>query len=136
MSKSVDIKFKKQKEFPYLNQFKQEFPVDEYSVFVLGDTIYTNHEIPYDIYFHEQKHIQQQKKIGEKVWIDLYLSNPKWRLEIEIEAYKYQLLKVKEHTNNDREELNNIKQECIRNLTSGFYGEKLTYPEAVKALKI
>lgn len=132
----MEIKIKSQKEFPYINQFKIEFKITENNIFCLGDTIFTDKEIPYDIFFHEQKHLKQQKKIGEKIWIENYLNNKNFRLKMEIEAYRYQLLKVRELTKNDREEINNIRNECIRNLTNGMYGVSLGYSEVVKALKI
>lgn len=136
--KIKDIKFRKQKEFPYLNTFKNQFPVTDDNIFVFKDTIYHDNpeEIPYDVVLHEMRHMKQQKEIGAITWVELYLSNADFRLKMEIDAYRHQLREVKKLTNNDREEINNIRNEIIQNLTCGMYGKKLTFQEAITKLKI
>lgn len=126
------IKIKKQKEFPFLEEYEKKLPINKDTIFVFGENIYTNNELPYDVVYHELKHIEQQSRIGAKNWIDLYLTDRNFRLEQELEAYKYQLDKVKEI--NDDNEYFNILTECARNISSELYGNIIKYQRAIKIL--
>lgn len=132
--KPEEIKIKKQAEFPYIEQYREKFPINEDTVFVLVDTIYTNNELPYDILFHELKHLMQQEYYGPLNWLDKYFKSPAFRLEQELEAYQYQLEKVLELTG-DKQEHFNIMTECARNMSSDLYGKLCTYQQAVSMLK-
>ena len=124
------VKFKKQKEFPFIKKFKKKFPITEDTIFIYKDIIYTNNELPYDVLAHEVQHLKQMKRIGAKKWINKYLTNKKFRFNQEIEAYKIQMLMAKK--TGDREEYNHILIECANNLSSGLYG-KFNFEE-VRAL--
>lgn len=134
--KAENIKIRPQSEFPYIEQYRERFPINADTVFVYIDTIYTNiDELPYDVFFHELKHLEQQEEYGPLNWLNFYWKSPKFRLDQELEAYRYQLDKVKELTN-DRQEHFNILTECARNLSSELYGKLCTYQQAVDKLSI
>jgi hypothetical protein len=126
-------KIKKQLYFPYYENYKRKFPITDKTIFVFEDTIYTNYEMSYDIYFHELKHLDRMNKIGANKWIMAYLQNKDFRLEEELVAYRYQLKKVREQ--NDREEYAHILIECANNLSSPLYGNLVSYSEAIGLLK-
>jgi len=127
------MEIKKQKHFPYLNNYRQKFPIDDNTIFVFEDTVYTNNKMSYDIVAHEFHHLIQQSRIGAKEWINRYLEDKDFRLEQEIDAYKEQLSVVRKM--NDRQEYAHILAECGRNLSSPLYGNLITYQEAIKILK-
>lgn len=63
-------------------------------VFTYGDACYVqptgNPTLSLDLEAHEETHVQQQAEIGADVWWQRYLSDKKFRLEQELEAYKVQ----------------------------------------------
>ena len=127
----VDIK--KQHLFPYIEEYRQQFPITDGTIFVFDKTIYTNNEIPYDILHHELEHLRHQQEVTPKLWIDRYLKDKDFRLEAELRAYRLQLEKVKEQ--GDKEELFNITDECANNLSSKLYGGIISKRSALKLLK-
>ena len=129
----MGVKIEKQDNFPYLQEYRQNFPIDENTIFVFEDKIYTNNDLPYDIIIHEIEHLRQQKKIGAKKWIDKYIEDPRFRLEQEIGAYKAQLKEVKKI--GDREEYAHILIECATNISSKLYNNIITYQESLKLLR-
>lgn len=128
--KSMSVKFKKQKHFPYLQEFKQNFPITENTIFVFDDTIYADSPLPDDIIIHEIAHLKSQQKIGAKKWIQNYILDEEFRLEEELIAYKAQLKAVKEL--GDRQEYAQILIECSRNISSNLYGNLITKQEFIK----
>jgi hypothetical protein len=124
-----------QRAFPYYLKFAAHFPITESTIFVFEDTIYTNNPIPYDIMFHERIHLAQQKKHGAKNWINNYIKDKQFRLAQEVEAYREQLKFVLKETK-DRQEYAHILTESATNLSSPLYGSLISYPEAIKILKI
>jgi len=129
----MEVKIKPQIEFPYYKEYLLRFPIDENTIFVFKDTIFTNNEISYDILAHEGKHLAQQNKIGAKKWIKRYLKEDSFRLIQEIEAYRHQLKTVRK--TGDRQEYAHILIECAMNISSKLYGNIITYQEALKLLK-
>ena len=134
----MDIKFKLQKHFPYLEIFRKKLPINDQTIFVYIDTIYSNMNKKdwdkyYDILFHEIRHLHQGNEIGFEKWILNYLQDDNFRLKMELDAYLYQLRKVKEI--GDNEELMNITTECITNISSPLYGNMISYKDAEKYFK-
>ena len=123
------VEFKKQKHFPYLQEFKQNFPITENTIFVFDKYIYTNNTLPDDIVIHEIAHLKRQQEVGAKEWIQNYITIPEFRLNEEKIAYLHQLRAVKKSTD-DREELFNIMHESAMNISSGLYGKMISYQEA------
>lgn len=122
--------FKQQNEFPLLEEYQKLFDITDRTIFAYNNCVYTNYELSPDLIIHEQTHLKQQDKYGLDNWINYYLTDVKFRLKMEVEAYRKQLESIK-----DREFKFNIKQECIRNLCSGLYGDIVTVDEAKILLK-
>ena len=127
-----EIKIEKQKEFPFINEYRDLFPITDDTIFVFKDKIFTNNELPYDIVHHEIQHLKQQQKIGATQWIDNYLHDKEFRLKQELEAYIVQLQEVKKM--GDKNELFEITAECARNISSPLYGNMIKYQKALKIL--
>lgn len=137
--KEQSVKFKKQKLFPYIEEYREQFPITKDTIFVYKNTIFSNKTEKdwleyYDILHHELEHLRSQNEIGADIWIHKYLSSDEFRLEEELRAYKYQLEKVKEM--GDKTELMNITTECIANISSPLYGNIISYKQAEKLLTL
>jgi len=125
------ITLRPQSEFPYITEYRQNFPITDDTIFVFKDKIFSNlKEIPYDVVIHERTHLDQQFKIGAKKWIELYITDKEFRLKQELEAYREQLKEVRK--TGDREEYAHILVECCRNISSPLYGKMITFQEALK----
>lgn len=123
------IKFRPQNEFPLLEEFKKKFPIDNNTIFALGDTIYSNNNLPDHLIAHELKHLEQQAEYGIKEWFYDYLEDPKFRLEQEVAAYRIQLKTI---TSRDARCLQ--RQLCIRDLSGPLYGNLLTREQIEKLI--
>lgn len=121
--------FKKQSEFPLLEKYKDKFPINQFTIFAYDGSIYCDYPLPPDLVVHEKTHLKQQEKYGLDYWVDNYLNDDKFRLDMEIEAYRKQLASIK-----NREFRFRVKLDCIDSLTSGLYGNLLTKDEAKKLL--
>lgn len=122
--------FKKQEEFPLIDEFKKHFPITERTIFAYDHVIYCNRDISPDLIVHEKRHFEQQDTIGLERWVYGYLNNDEFRLEMELDAYKTQIKSIKDRNHKFR-----VLQESARNLSSDLYGNLLTYEEAISKLK-
>lgn len=120
---------KKQVEFPLLDRYKQVFDITPETVFAYGDDIYTDYPLTVDLAAHESTHLDQQEKIGLDMWVELYLTNDEFRAKQEVEAYKNQLKVFL-----DRNERYQMKREFAKILSSGLYGNCISYEDALKRL--
>ena len=124
------MQFKKQVEFPLLDEYRKIFDITDKTVFAYDDTIYTNYELSPDLLIHEETHLKQQEKYGLETWVLWYFNDLKFRLKVEVEAYRKQINSI-----SDRELRFHIRQESIKNLSSGLYGDMVTENEARLLLK-
>ncbi len=122
--------FKKQVEFPLLEQYQKIFNINEFTIFAYDDSIYCNYPLPPDLIVHEKTHLKQQKKVGLDEWVRLFLTNEEFRLKQEVEAYLNQLDSIK-----DRELRLRIRMESAQNLSSSLYGSIINYEDAYNLLK-
>lgn len=118
--------------FPYLQAFKNKFPIDEKNViFAYKDTIFfadINRLTP-DTIIHEEVHLKQQEKFGLDNWFQRYLEEPQFRLDMEIEAYQAQLNSIISYKNRNR-----IYLLILDHLASPMYGNIVSRQELVKKL--
>lgn len=114
------------KDYPYLKEFKDKFAINEDEVaFPYKGKIYSNIELPFELVEHEKVHFKQQEEMGADEWVKEYLSNPNFRVRMEVEAYKHQLSLHK-----DRNIKEAIRIQIAKALSSTMYGNVLTYKEA------
>lgn len=107
-----------------------------------GDTYYSAEDISKDLVVHESTHARQQEVCGgPDVWWNLYFTNPVFRLDQEIEAYKAQFAYFNKEewaqlTRNDRRYRSHAILEWMAVSLSGpAYGRMITYNKALELLK-
>jgi len=122
---------KLQKEFPNLELFKKHFAVTDRTIFAWDDSIYCNYNLSPDLIIHEQTHLKQQKKYGLDVWLERYIDDEEFRLKMELQAYRKQLMSIK-----DREKRNRVRMQVAKDLSSDLYNNIISYEEAFIKLKI
>lgn len=117
-------------------RLKQAFNVnfDDGIIIADGNTIHCKYNIPPEKIVHELVHIKQQEKVGRDLWWDLYISNPSFRLEQEVEAYKKEYEFICDNIK-DR----NIRFEFLyglaQALSSSQYGKLCTGDEAMRLIQ-
>lgn len=120
---------KPQAEFPLIEQYKRVFDITENTIFAYDGVIYSDYTLTPDLLIHEQTHLNRQDKIGVDLWVSQYLSDPQFRLEEELIAYRTQLKSIK-----DRGLRNAVRLDCAAALSSDLYGGIITREEAIKEL--
>lgn len=106
-------------------------------IFTYGDIIYNpnNIEIPDHLLTHEKTHQYQQKAIGKDLWWDKYLTDSKFRIEQELEAYSRQYKHICRLTK-DRNERNRILHKIAELLSGPMYGNAISKNEALSRVLI
>ena len=117
-------------EFPLLEKYKERFNPPPTVAYPYGDTIYTDNHLPEYLVIHEQEHLKQQKEYGLDTWIDRYFNEDKFRLDMEVRAFRKQLASVK-----NREDRNGMRIEYAKSLSSELYGNIISFENAILCLK-
>jgi hypothetical protein len=126
----MEVYYDKQSNFPLLAEYAKLFDITDRTIFAYNNIIYSNYLLPKDLIVHEQTHFKQQEKYGLDNWVTKYLTDTKFRLDMEVEAYKAQLASI-----GDREIRNKIRIESVHNLSSPLYGGIISKEEARILLK-
>ena len=126
----IEPTYKLQKDFPLIEEYSKVFDVTDRTVFAYDNCIYTNYQLPPDIVVHEKEHLKQQEKYGLEHWVTNYFVDLGFRLEMEVKAYRKQLMSIK-----DREFRFHVRRECAEHLSSGLYGNIINLEDALKILK-
>jgi hypothetical protein len=106
---------------------------DRGTIFAYGDTIHAKNpsRITPDVEVHELVHLKQQKEIGKDLWWDMYLKDPKFRCNQELQAYKAQLAyALEKYPRNHRKAL----KKHILNSFSGLSGGTISLEQAEQLL--
>jgi hypothetical protein len=101
-------------------------------VFAYGDAIYSpsGSNLSPDLIEHEKVHLRQQADVGgAEVWWERYITDPQFRLDQEVEAYRAQ---VAWHT--DRASRRRCLRRVARDLASPMYGRIVTSAQARQLL--
>lgn len=101
-----------------------------------GDTVYAKYPLRPDVASHEEIHVYQQKDFegGPEAWWKEYLTDKKFRLRMEAEAYKYQV-KFITQTLKDRNRRFRLIHSLALDMSSTMYDNMCTYSEAMKFLQ-
>lgn len=118
-----------QAQFPLIEEYRKVFDINEHTIFAYDDVIYSDDGLPNHLVVHEITHHEQQKRDGLDYWVEHYLTDPKYRLRMEVEAYKHQLTII-----TDRNDRTKLRIRCAHDLSSSLYGNICTYEEALKLL--
>lgn len=83
---------------------------------------------------HEAVHIRQQEKMTPQTWWTLFLQDPSFRLEQEVEAYRAEAAFIKKVVK-DRNAQAVFYNEIAKNLSGPIYGNMVNFSEALKLIK-
>lgn len=98
------------------------------TVFTYGQTIYAqDNEVTPDILAHEQIHAYQQT-IDPKAWWDRYLSDPVFRLDQEVPAYRAHWQWFTSHLNTKQHDA--VLHQLAASLSGSTYGNIISYEDA------
>lgn len=115
---------------------KLAFPLCEErkAVFCYGDTIYNPFmvEINDNLKIHESVHALQQNDKPE-LWWTKYINDSEFRLEQEVEAYGTQYAFIKQNSNTKLSDW--VKEQLAKALSSGLYGDVISYQEAESKIR-
>lgn len=106
-------------------------------VFCYGDTLYNPFgvTITRDLEHHEEVHMRQQEKYSDpRVWYNIYLNDPAFRLEQEKEAYGAQYLFARENGISGKL-LDWLREKISFGLSSEIYGNLISFGEANSFLR-
>ncbi len=106
-------------------------------VFTYGDKIYApgHGDVSENLMVHEQIHMVQQAQVGgPKKWWKLYLKDPIFRLNQEIEAYHYQYRHYA-RVEKDRNKRIKFLHHISIDLSSTLYGGIVGYRQAMQMIK-
>ena len=121
---------------PNIDEIRMVFDLTGFNpVFTYKDVLYnpTGLSVPEDLMKHEEIHEKQQKLIGVKEWWRMYLTDEKFRLSQEAEAYREQYQFIKEKMN--RKARLPILKELTNNLSSKLYGNLINFNQAKELIK-
>lgn len=104
---------------------------DKGTIFTYGDTVHVKKGgMSLDLHAHEQVHIDRQAVYpgGASAWWDRYLTDKKFRLDEEVEAYRAQAAYIRGHM------VNRVKRQqaiaWIHSCMADMYGDMITLKEA------
>ena len=119
---------------PIFEKIKKLFPSSKWEKMIItyGDTIYSKYPYPEDVKVHELVHIEQQKGIDKDIWCDKYLTDKKFRLKVEVEAYKVQAKWIQENLPRNLKRIR-LKQ-ITEDLSGAIYGNIISFLEAKKLI--
>jgi len=120
-----------------LDAVKSQWNVDWESnvIFTYEDTISTSSgEMSEDLIAHERTHTRQQAEMGADVWWKRYLEDDQFRYEQELEAYQNQYKWLVAHIK-DRNEVTRFLMNYARSLSSGMYGNIVSFTTVIPMIK-
>lgn len=127
----IEVKFKPQSEFPLIAEYANVFKITPFTIFAFGDTIYCKGKLPEHLIVHETVHLERQQRQGVDKWVEEYLTDPAFRLNEEVVAYRKQLQSISRRDHRARVFLDSVKS-----LSSDLYGNIVTRQEAMRLLRI
>lgn len=133
----MEIKIK-QKWPPNVDAIRARFPdIHQQCIFAYGDTIYSpsSIKIPQFLIVHEKTHFAQQAAMGgPDAWWERYLSDDKFLIEQEVEAYhnQYEYFCT---TTSDRSARYKHLMACVKDLSSPIYGRTIGIAAALFRIK-
>ncbi len=104
------------------------------AVFTYGATVYNPNgfEMSEDLKAHERIHIMQQTSAGADLWWTMYLHDPMFRVQQELEAYQSQYLYA--CMNMPRGQRRLLLQAIAKDLAGPMYGRVIGKDEARKLI--
>ncbi len=119
---------------PNIHEIAKKFKLHKGVVFTYGNKLYNPDDGPIDtaLLIHEQTHTEQQGDDPESWW-KRYISDPKFRINQEVEAYQNQYQRMKRNIKNLvklEQRLNMIAQD----LSGEMYGSVMSFENAKRLI--
>lgn len=83
---------------------------------------------------HEEIHLNQQEEMGVKIWWKRFLTEPHFRFQQELPAYRKDYQTFKKYNKGNQQHFDYLRY-CARQLSSPMYGDIITLSEAMRAIK-
>lgn len=121
---------------PIYDKLKDKFDIDwERGIIITyGQDIYCKYDLHPAKIVHELTHVKQQEGVGAERWYLNYINDKEFRLKQELEAYKNEIDFYKD-TIKDRNQRFNLIRSVYLDISSGIYGNMITYEEAKQKLQ-
>ncbi len=119
---------------PNWQRITETFPVTWGHIIVAySPNIYCGVEVSKQKEVHEMVHLARQRDLGVDLWWEYYFTNPVFRLDEEIIAYKEEIKWIKENIST-RNQRRFLLDKIYFDLSSSVYGHLVNYDEAKKLL--
>jgi hypothetical protein len=120
---------------PICDRLHKRFGVkwDEGIIIAFDSKIYCKKEVDAQKIVHEKIHLDEQKRLGNDAWWELYLTNDVFRLEQETMAYRAEANFIKKHVKN-REHAAVFYRDIAKSFSSGVYGNIISQSEALRLI--
>lgn len=120
---------------PFYETLEKHFKFGPQTIFTYGDVIFnpSGCEITRELEIHEGTHMIQQGATPE-VWWDRYITDPEFRLEQELAAYRNQYQAYCE-SDSSREGRAKYAMKLAWDLSGPGYGRIIQYAEAAKLIR-
>jgi len=121
---------------PCYDRLASVFPIDWDSGIAITykDTIYSKHPLPLHKIVHEQVHLEQQKGVVDESFVDKYITDPAFRLEMELQAYRTERDWIKINVKDRNLKVKMIDQ-IYKDLSLPIYGDIIKYSDAKRLLQ-
>lgn len=136
MKKQSDLEGKLLFELPpNFDILDEHFTIDKDSIVVTyHPNVYASGPIPHDVLEHEGVHLKQQGEIGVEKWWERYLEDVEFRMEQELEAYRFQWQWLSQNVR-DRNMLARHMNRIASDLSGPMYGNMIGYQDAVNKIR-
>ena len=125
---------------PNIKEIREHFDIIGRSdvVFTYGDVLFNpgGGDIRKDLMVHEETHSKQQQKLGSEKWWKKYFEDPKFRLEMELEAYGNQLKTYRENNKRNLSKVMMYNIALAQDLSSSVYGNIIDLEKAKTLINI
>ncbi len=103
-------------------------------IIAYDNAIYSSITPSQDEIEHEKVHLRQQNDIGLDIWVQRYIHDAKFRLDMETEAYVRQVNYLRESGAPRRERIFKVKM-FAKFLSGSMYGNLISFSDALNLLK-
>lgn len=120
---------------PIYEELVREFNIDWESGVIIAwnGKVYTKDTLDPQKVIHELVHLDEQKKMGNEAWWQLYIENQQFRLDQEVMAMKAEIRFLRKYIK-DREAVFRMIREIVLSLSSPMYGNIIDQKGAYRLL--
>lgn len=106
---------------------------DKGIIIAYNGKIYCKFNPPPQKIYHESIHLNEQEKLGNEIWWEMYITNDKFRLDEELKAYRAEVRFIRKAIKNRNDAFEMIRR-IAHDLSSQIYGNIISKDEALKLI--